>query len=136
MRLFLFLNNVAPIKPPAATTTPPITNSRLVRGISTPKIERLVGDEFVVTADAVDEAGLEDDVDVIEEVGGDDVVVAKVDVGELTGEVDVREMIVDVIEIETLPVVPIIITEEGKLNSTVAYPLVNCVGPLTNTNTK
>jgi len=90
----------------------------------------------VVTADAVDEAGLEDDVDVIEEVGGDDVVVAKVDVGELTGEVDVREMIVDVIEIEALPVVPIIITEGGKLNSTVAYPLVNCVGPLTNTNTK
>ena len=89
----------------------------------------------MVTADGVDEAGLEDDVDVIEE-GGDDVVVAKVDVGELTGEVDVREMIVDVIEIETLPVVPIIITEEGKLNSTVAYPLVNCVGPLTNTNTK
>ncbi len=87
-------------------------------------------------ADAVDEAGLETDVDVIEDVDGDDVVVVERDEGELTGEVDVREMVVDVIEIETLPVVPIIITEEGKLNSTVAYPLVNCVGPLTNTNTK
>ena len=61
--------------------------------------------------------------------------VVEVDVEkEVTGAVDVREMTVNVIE--TLPVLPIITMEEGKLSSTVAYPFVSWVGPLTNTNTK
>ena len=60
---------------------------------------------------------------------------AEVDVEkEVLGGADVREMTVDIIE--TLPVLPIITMEEGKLSSTVAYPFVSWVGPLTYTNTK
>jgi len=53
---------------------------------------------------------------------------------EVRGAVDVGETTVNVVE--TLPVVPIITMEEGKLSLTVAYPFVSSVGPLTYTNTK
>jgi len=96
-----------------------------VTGISKPKIEKLEAGRLSVTSEAVDERGLDNDVDAtIEEVGGADVAdkeaVVEVDEREVTGEVDVREMSVEVIEIETLPVVAIITTEKGKLSSTVA----------------
>lgn len=122
--------------------TPPITNNRLVRGISKPKTEKLeAGVLSVETEDVVDASGLGAEIDTaIEDVTKgdvtDDVVAVELDESERTVDVDVSEITVDVIETEALPVAPIITTEVGKLSSTVAYPLVNWVGPLTNTNTK
>ena len=128
--------------PPATTMTPPITNNRLVRGISKPKTEKLeTGVLSVEAKDVVDASGLGVEVDSgIEDVTKgdvtDDVVAVELDETERTVDVDVSEMTVDVIETDAFPVVPIITTEVGKLSSTVAYPLVSWVGPLTNTNTK
>jgi len=119
MRRFRFLNNDPPIIPPTATTTPPIISIKVVSGISKPKIEKLeaVGCS-VAAAVVVGAIGLDADVDVaIEEVGGVDVAenaaVVEVVEGEVTVEVELREMVVEVIGAETVPVVPMITTEDG-----------------------
>ena len=86
-----------------------------MRGISNPKIEKPDGALVSATTDVdVDAAGAtvvdaveEGDVDVAEDVS------VELAESEITLEVDVTETAVDVMEIDALPVVPIITIEEG-----------------------
>jgi hypothetical protein len=91
-----------------------------VNGIVGPRVERLEAGELSVITDVVDMGG-----------GGLDVVAERVVSGvddkatEVTAGVDMGEMVVDVIGVSALTAAVMITTEDGKLSSTVAYPLVS-----------